>query len=60
MTPQYIYTVLKQPPRDGSDPGAAVIEEAWFIEEHGFAVLTDSEGNPLRGDDTKCRQTQRQ
>jgi hypothetical protein len=51
MTPTYCYAVLRQPSRDGQDPG--VIEEGWFLEEHGFVVLTDRDGNKVPGENNK-------
>ena len=53
MTPTYCYYTIKQPPRDGSDPGAAIIEEGWFLEENGFVVMTDRDGNKLGGENTR-------
>jgi hypothetical protein len=51
MIPAYFYCVLRQPPKDGSDPG--VIEEGWFIVKDGIVLLTDPEGVPKPGEENR-------
>ena len=51
MTPTYCYFTVKRPARDGSDPG--IIEEGWFIEEHGFVLMTTRDGKRLPGERRK-------